>query len=129
MMHCSFIFVFKIIIFFRNTRQKLLEQQKMNFLEKQKMQLKNQTVVTSNTNYKSNLDNLKAYLPVEKPELDYEKLSVLVPKNESYYEPGKPNVFFFSTIFIHKLIEYLIKYIIFVVMIVIFRSKSRWWQN
>ena len=119
--------MFNIIVFvFRNTRQKLLEQQKMNFLEKQKMQLKNQTVVTSNTNYKSNLDNLKAYLPVEKPELDYEKLSVLVPKNESYYEPGKPNVFFFSTIFIHKLIEYLIKYIIFVVMIVIFRSKSRW---
>ena len=127
MMHCSFIFMFNIKVFvFRNTRQKLLEQQKMNFLEKQKMQLKNQTVVTSNTNYKSNLDNLKAYLPVEKPELDYEKLSVLVPKNESYYEPGKPNVFFFSTIFIHKLIEYLIKYIIFVVMIVIFRSKSRW---
>lgn len=56
------------------------------------MQLKNQAV-TSNTNYKSNLDNLKAFLPAEKPELDYEKLSVLVPKNESYYEPGKPNVF------------------------------------
>lgn len=53
------------------------------------MQLHNQTNVTANINYKTNFDNLKGFLPVEKPELDYEKLSLLVPKNESYYEPGK----------------------------------------
>lgn len=58
------------------------------------MQLKNQNV-TANTNYRANFDSLKGFLPVEKPELDYSKLSNLVPKNEIYYEPGKTNVSLF----------------------------------
>ena len=58
--------------------------------------MKNQTVVTANTNYKTNFDNLKGFLPSEKPELDYDKLCVLVPKNESYYEPGKQIVIFYN---------------------------------
>lgn len=58
------------------------------------MNLKSQNI-TTNTNYKPNFDNLKGFLPAEKPELDYEKLSVLVPKNELYYEPGKATTVFF----------------------------------
>lgn len=93
---CIFYFkYFQKTILKRNARQKLLEQQKQNFLEKQKMNLKNQNI-TTNANYKPNFDNLKGFLPAEKPELDYDKLSVLVPKNEIYYEPGKTNAVLFK---------------------------------
>ena len=62
--------------------------------------MKQQSVITTNSNYKTNFDNLKGFLPAEKPELDYDKLSVLVPKNENYYEPGKQVFFAFSKFYV-----------------------------